>query len=352
MINMGKNTYIIGEIGQNHNGSTEIAKLIIDLASRTVDENLFNLKLKPMDAVKLTKRDLNFELSNSQMERPYSSIHSFGNTYGAHREYLELNDEEHFEVFQHAKSKDLDFVETLCAPSCLSILNFFKPDYLKVASRDLTNLILLHALAETRIPIILSTGMAGKRELDAALNLISKHHTNISILHCVSQYPTEPQNANLNTIKYLLNNYSDYIIGFSDHSIGIAMPLAAVALGAKIIEKHITIDRRMKGTDQAGSLGPDGVNRMVRDIRLFEMSLGEEDIFIDDSVKDARLKLERSIASKRKILKGEKIAISDIHLLSPGDGIKWIDNDKIIGTTALVDIETNEIIYPNLVAKI
>ena len=250
-------TYIIGEIGQNHNGSVELAKVIIDLASREVKDELFGNVLKGMDAVKLTKRDLKQELAQSQMDRVYNSPHAFGTTYGEHRANLELSDEEHFEIYTYAKSKGLDFVETLCAIGCLSLLKYFIPDRLKVASRDLTNLPLLGALAETEIPIIISTGMAGKKELDDALNTISKYHNNISILHCVSQYPTEPQNVSLNTIRYLLNNYKDFVIGYSDHTVGISIPVAAVAIGAKIIEKHITLDRRMKGTDQGGSLGPD-----------------------------------------------------------------------------------------------
>lgn len=110
-----KHTYIIGEIGQNHNGSVDIAKLLVELVARPIHEDLFDLDLKPMDAVKLTKRDLAEELSISQMNRPYDSIHSFGKTYGEHRAFLELTDEEHFEVYKHAKKHGLDFVETLCA---------------------------------------------------------------------------------------------------------------------------------------------------------------------------------------------------------------------------------------------
>ena len=189
--------------------------------------------------------------------------------------------------------------------------------------------------------------MAGKKELDDALEVITKYHNNISILHCVSQYPTHPDNVNLRTIEFLKENYKNYTIGYSDHTIGIATPLAAVAMGAKIIEKHITIDRRMKGTDQAGSLGPDGVNRMVRDIRLFERSLGKEEIFIEASVTAAKNKLERSIATNRKMKEGEVITINDIHLLSPGDGLKWRDREKLIGKTITKEIGKDEILYPD-----
>ena len=211
-----KPVYIIGEIGQNHNGSADIAKLIVELISRPVREEVFGLDLKGMDAVKLTKRDLAEELTVSQMNRPYDNPNSFGKTYGEHRAFLELSDEEHFEVYKYAKSLGLDFVETLCAIGCLSIFKLFTPDRLKVASRDLTNLPLLAALAETKLPIILSTGMAGKKELDDALAVISRYHSDISILHCVSQYPTHPDNLNLLTIPYLKKHYGQPTTN-SDH---------------------------------------------------------------------------------------------------------------------------------------
>ena len=341
-------TYLIGEIGQNHNGSVDIAKLTIDLAARPVADELFDLPLKPLDAVKLTKRDLEQELSDSQKNAPYENDNSFGRTYLEHRQFLELSDQEHFEVYQYAKAKGLDFVETLCAPGCLSLLDLFEPDYLKVASRDLTNLPLLDALGATGIPIIISTGMAGREELDQAIEVLSSHHDRISILHCVSQYPTHPENVNLKSIHYLQKNYSQYRIGYSDHTIGISAPVAAVAMGAEVIEKHITIDRRMKGTDQAGSLGPDGLHRMVRDIRLMEMSLGNEEIFIAPGLEKTRHKLERSIATRRAISAGETISLDDVHLLSPGDGFPWAERDKVTGSTARCDIAKNEIIYPDM----
>ena len=341
-----KHTYIIGEIGQNHNGSVDIAKLIVDLVCRPVKEDVFGLNLAPIDAVKLTKRDLNEELSASQMNRPYDTPNSFGRTYGEHRAYLELTDDEHFEVYKYAKSKGLDFVETLCAKGCLSLLKLFTPDFLKVASRDLTNIPLLEAMAETKIPMILSTGMAGKKELEEALDVITRYHSNISILHCVSQYPTEPDNLNLNTILYLKKHYGQYKIGFSDHTIGISAPSSAVGMGAEIIEKHITIDRHMKGTDQAGSLGPDGVYRMVRDIRITERWLGTEDLYIEKSVASARIKLERSIATIHDMKAGDIIKKENLHMLSPGDGYKWDQLNDILGKHLRNDVAANEIIYP------
>lgn len=344
-------TYIIGEIGQNHNGSVDIAKLIVELVSRPVHEEVFDIALRPMDAVKLTKRDLKEELTDSQMNRPYDSPHSFGRTYGEHRACLELSDEEHFEVYKHARSLGLEFVETLCSKGCLSLLKLFTPDRLKVASRDLTNLPLLAAMAETRIPIILSTGMGGKKELDDALDVITHYHDNISILHCVSQYPTHPDNLNLKTITYLKAHYGQYIIGFSDHTIGIAAPAVAVGMGAEIIEKHVTIDRRMKGTDQQGSLGPDGVNRMIRDIRIAECWLGCEELYIDSAVAAAKVKLERSIATNKVLHPGDVIREEDLHLLSPGDGFKWAERAAVVGHRVLKEIPPNEIIYSSFIEE-
>jgi sialic acid synthase len=346
---MSKSTYIIGEIGQNHNGDVEIAKKLIDVVSEPVIDKLFGQKLMPTNAVKLTRRDLKEELSASEMNRPYENPNSFGKTYGEHRAFLELSDEQHYEIYRYAKSRGLEFVETLCAKGCLSMLRLFTPDRLKVASRDVTNLPLLESMAETKIPMILSTGMTGKKELDDALEVITRYHSNVSILHCLSQYPSEYQNINLLTIQYLKEQYPQFTIGYSDHSIGILMPAVAVGLGAEIIEKHITLDRNMKGTDHRGSLEPDGIWRMVRDIRNTEYAIGVKDIFISDTVQSTRVKLERSIATLRPIMAGEMISQSDLHLLSPGDGFKWADKDLIIGKKALTNIPANEIIYPQMI---
>jgi len=342
-------TYLIGEIGQNHNGSVEIAKLLTEIAARPVTDHLFQRKFKGFNAIKLTKRDLKEELAQAKMNEAYTSQHSFGETYGEHRAKLELSDEQHLEVYRHAKEHGIEFVETICAVGCLSLLKLFTPDYLKVASRDLTNLPLLAALAETQLPIILSTGMAGQEELDNALAVITRYHSHISILHCVSEYPTQYQHVNLNTIPYLKAKYPNYAIGYSDHTIGISIPVAAVAAGATVLEKHITVDRKLKGTDQASSLGIDGIERMVRDIRNLELALGEYGIFAEEAVNPTRKKLERSIASTRLIEEGEVITEKDIHLLSPGDGFKWLEKDRVVGKRATSRIPANEIIYANLI---
>jgi len=341
------NTYLIGEIGQNHNGSVEIGKKIIDVVSTPVVDKYNNRVFKGFDAIKLTKRDLNEELSANANKQAYTSEHSFGSTYGEHRKYLELSEKEHFELYKYAKSKKLEVVETICAIGCLSMFNYFEPDFIKVASRDLTNHPLLDALAETKIPMIISTGMSGKIELREVIDIISRKHDNITILHCLSQYPSDYKNINLLTIQYLKKEYPNYTIGYSDHSIGIVIPCAAVAIGASVIEKHVTLDRTMKGTDHAGSLGPDGIYRMVRDIRNVEMSIGVNDMFLSESVQESKIKLERSIATCRDMDVGEIIQSGDIHLLSPGDGFKWSNKNQIIGKRLLKPIGKDQIIYEN-----
>ncbi|HEY9117174.1 MAG TPA: N-acetylneuraminate synthase family protein [Roseivirga sp.] len=351
MDKVSSETYLIAEIGQNHNGSVELAKALIDLAHQPVEDELFNRKLAPWNAVKFTKRDLEHELSTSAMLKPYDNPHSYGKTYGEHRAKLELSDEEHYELFLYAKGKGLDFVETLCAVGCLTLLKYFIPDKLKVASRDLTNLPLLSAMAETKIPIIVSTGMGGIPEIDSAVQTISKYHSDITILHCLSEYPSDYKHINLRSLNYLKERYKGYNIGYSDHSIGIAMPLAAVAMGARMIEKHVTLDRSMKGTDHAGSLAPDGMRRMVRDIRNLELAFGEPKKEISEAVLNAKNKLERSIATKRDLKMGEVINENDLQLLSPGDGIQWSQRNSIIGKRLKNDIAKNEIIYPQMLAE-
>ena len=346
---MINNTYIIAEIGQNHNGSESIAIEMINRFRVNSYDETFNKKLKGIDAIKFTKRDLSEELTNSAMNQLYNNPNSFGKTYGDHRKFLEFDDETHYRLYKYVKDIDLDYIITLTSLKCSSIFKLFQPDKLKVASRDLTNLPLLEMLAETKIPIIISTGMSGKDELDEAISIINKHHNNISILHCVSQYPTEYKNVNLLTIKYLKKHYEEYTIGYSDHTIGISTAVSAVAMGAKIIEKHITLDRTMKGTDHAGSLEPLGMNKMVRDIRNLELSFGEENIFMSPAVIQQKTKLARSIATKNNFKKGHIISSNDIHLLSPGDGYKWSERNKILGRRLKKDINKNEIIYKDYV---
>ena len=350
-------TYIIAELGQNHNGSKDIALAMIDILSEmklipdVAKQHSISPDTKLVNAIKTTIRDLDYELTSEQMLRPYSGRNSFGNTYGEHRLALELDIYEHIEISRYAKDNGLEFVVTLCAPTLVKHVKDLNPSYIKIASRDLSNLDLLEEVASTKVRTIISTGMADLEDIDNALSIFSRCNCEVSILHCTSCYPCPSEAINLRSIPYLIEKYqSNYEIGFSDHSIGILAAPLAVAMGAKIIEKHITIDRNMKGTDQKGSLALDGLKRMIRDIRNIEDSLGKEDMFISDSVNDSRIKLERSIASNKKLKKGYVLNEKDIKLLSPGDGFSWDQRENVIGKKLLKDIDANDIIYKEFIA--
>ena len=181
-------TYIIAEIGQNHNGEMTLAKQLIDVAAMLIFDKFSNRKLKKINAVKFTKRDLSEELSANEYHRVYDSPHSFGTTYGQHRQALEFSIEQHYELEQYARSKDLEFIETLTSIKTLKLLDRVHVDAIKVASRDLTNLPLLNEIGQANLKVIISTGMSDEAEIDDAINVIAKYHENISILHCVSQY--------------------------------------------------------------------------------------------------------------------------------------------------------------------
>lgn len=338
-------TYIIAEIGQNHNGDIALAKKLIDMAAMPIFTKTGDKQIFPVDAVKFCKRDLSEELTKEEYDKPYNSPNSFGKTYGEHREKLEFSYKQYGELEKYARKKGLDFVVTLCSPKTLKVLDFAKLDYIKVASRDLTNIPLLEAISKTKIPIILSRGMSDNKEISEAIKVINKVHSKISILHCVSEYPAKPSNLNLRAIPALYKKYGKkYKIGYSDHSVGIIAPVMAVTLGAEIIEKHITIDHQMKGSDHAGSLEMEGLWRMTRDIRNAEDALGQETIQQPNIPQETIHRLRRSLASVKNIKKGEIIKENMLCMLSPGSGIQWTDRKKILGKKSQKDIPAQSLI--------
>ena len=337
--------YIIAEIGQNHNGDINIAKKLIDQIDRYTYDEITGDRFEKANAIKLTKRDLDEELSKDGMEKPYTGSNSFGPTYGEHREFLELSYEDHVELGNYIKSRGFEFVQTLCSVQTLQLLDMIEVDKIKVASRDLTNIPLIEAIADRPEDVIISTGMASDSDLEVVMNIFeSKNKKNISILHCLSQYPSEYSKLNLLTIDYIKAHYPDYTIGYSDHSLGTHIPVAAVAVGAKIIEKHVTLDTSMKGTDHKGSADMVTFHNMVHYIRSVEFSIGDWDMFRDEVVSSTKEKLERSLALKYKMLKGEVLTKDDVHMISPGNGYKWNELGSLIGNTFNQDVEANTII--------
>jgi sialic acid synthase len=255
--------YVIAEIGHNHGGSVEKCKELFDAA-----------KWAGANAVKLQKRDNRHLYTDEYFNRPYDSEHSYGNTYGAHREALEFNWDQYVLLKCYAEAIGLTFFATAFDVPSADFLADLKVPAIKVASGDLKNTKLLWHVASKRIPIILSTGGG---DFDDVMNarMGIDHGTPLAILHCTSGYPASYDELNLNVIPAFRKRFGWSVIGWSGHDTGIAMAPVAYALGARIIEKHFTLDRSSKGTDQAMSLEPHGFRSMVENLKLCRRSLGD-----------------------------------------------------------------------------
>ena len=323
-------TYIIAEIGQNHNGDTATARQLITAASNA-----------GADAVKFTIRDLEAEMSPEFGIKRYTSEHSYGCTYANHRKALELPQEELYELKAFARARGLDFVLTICQYTLVPDFEWLC-DKIKVASRDIDNIPLLEALSKTNKEVILSTGMAiDVSEITRAVKILNGK---TSILYCVSNYPTELDMLSLDYIMYYKKHFHKRIhkVGFSDHTLGTFVAPIAVARGAEIIEKHITLDKSAKGTDHKVSADPEEFKKLVSDIRKAD-SLLKGNVF-KKVVIDSKYKLGRSVAYKHDMKVTSIVTKSDVHMVSPGNGFKWGQLNKILGHTLSRDVEKNEII--------
>jgi sialic acid synthase len=320
-------TYIIAEIGQNHNGDIRLAKKLIDMAVRC-----------GANAVKFQKRDIPSELSKEAFDKPYDNPNSFGRTYGEHRIFLELDEEQHRELKEYALAQGITYFCTPCDVPSLELLERIGCPFYKVASRDLTNIPLLEGLSKTGKPVIISTGMANFEDIDDAIAALKPGKDKLFIMQCTSEYPCKLENVNLRAMKTLRDRYG-YLVGLSDHTSGVIVSAAASVLGARMIEKHITLDRTMKGTDQPGSLEEAGLKKLVEYIRATELAMGDGTKEFNPAVLSAKHKLARSITSKVKIHKGQQITEEMLCLKSPGDGILWRDRALVVGKKALADIE-------------
>ena len=301
----GEPCCISAEIGQNHNGDMAIAKKLIDMAA-----------FCDASAVKFQKRDVDSELSVELRNKPYENENSFGATYGEHRQFLELSWRQHRDLQAYAKDKGILYLCTICdLVSVEQMAPLDLPAY-KVASRDLTNWPLLEALAQFRRPIVLSTGMAGEREVDQAVEIISRRHDQIIILQCTSEYPCPPEHVNLLAMQTYRTRYG-LLVGLSDHTAGIMPAVAAAVMGACYVEKHITLSRAMRGTDHAGSLEMEGVRRLVSYIRQIEAARGDGEIIYKPWMSRAKEKLAKSLSSKRDLAAGDTLREEDLDLQLP-----------------------------------
>lgn len=331
----GEPVFIIAEIGLNHNGSPELAKKLIDVAVNA-----------GCDAVKFQKRDPRAMLTREFYNTPYmNGGNSFGPTYGAHRDALELSEDVYWQMKEYCDRRGIMFFASAWDEGSADFLARMDVPVFKIGSPDLTNLPLCEHIAKMGKPIILSTGMSAMWEIERAVETIVRHNDRLILMHCVSIYPTPAEHVNLGCMKELAE-YFGLPVGYSGHEHGIAIPVAAVAMGACAIEKHITLCRGLKGGDHKFSLEPDEVHALVRSVRAVEQALPSRDKTVHPKELPARQKLAKSLTSVGRIPKGTVIIREMLCCKSPGTGISPTQIDDVVGRVALVDIEEDCTILP------
>jgi N-acetylneuraminate synthase len=279
MVGDGHPTYIIGEIGINHNGDLEVAKQLIDLA-----------KWAGVDAVKFQKRTPELAVPKDQRDKmretPWGYI-----SYMDYRYKVEFEEEQYREIDAHCKAKGIDwFVSAWDEPS-VDFMEAFDPSCYKIPSASLTDHKLLSHIKATGRPIILSTGMSTIEEINETMALLG--NDNVMLTHATSTYPCDPEELNLQMIQTLKDSFP-VPVGYSGHEVGLVLSAVAVAMGACLIERHITLDRSMWGSDQAASVEPGGLQKLVKYIRVTEKSMGDGVKKVYESEMPSREKLRRA----------------------------------------------------------
>ena len=331
-IGEGEPCLIVAEIGLNHNGDVSLAEKLIDLAVTC-----------GADAVKFQKRENNAVLTEDALNTPYEAWYAYGTTYGEHRRKLELSEEDFRTLQEKANELNTIFFASPWDKKSADFLERINVPAFKIASADLTNLPLLEHVAKMGKPMIISTGMSEMSEIDEAINIISEYNKNIVLLHCVSTYPSDHGEINLLVMKSLKERFK-CIVGYSGHERGIAISEAAVAMGASVIERHFTLDRTMKGPDHAASLGPPGLFKLVRDIRVIETARGSAEKKIQEREKSIRMKLAKSVVSTMQIRKGDIITGEMLTTKSPGTGLSSKFIYVLPGRVAIRDIKKDSVI--------
>jgi sialic acid synthase len=312
--------YVIAEIGHNHQGKLDLALKLIKSAKEC-----------GVSAVKFQKRDNKNLYTNNFFNHPYENKNSFGKTYGLHREALELSHSDFNEMIIYAKHLQIDIFAT---PFDLNSLNFLEklnmPAY-KIASADITNLQLQKEIAKLKKTIFLSTGGCTLEDVRRAKDNICKFNKDLIILHCTASYPADVNDMNLNIISTYKKEFTNHIIGLSDHENGIDAASIAYMLGARVFEKHFTLDRSQKGTDNAFSLEPQGMSRLVRNLKRIPGMLGSYEKKILPCEVDPIFKMSKSIVAKKNINKGDVLNEDCLDLKSPGGGLKPYEINFLLG---------------------
>lgn len=342
-VTVSQNTpaYVIAEIGHNHQGSVELCEQIVVAAAEA-----------GADCIKLQKRENKIQFTNAAYNAVYNSENSYGRTYGEHREFLEFNKEQYNRIKAKANELEMGFCSTAFDIPSVDFLVDVGVDYIKIASGDIVNIPLLKYASATGLPMVVSTGAATLDEVDAAVDSLRTGKSEFALLQCTSGYPAVHEELNINVIQTYRNRYPDTIIGFSSHENGTTMPVVAYAMGARIIEKHFTTDRTMKGTDQAFSLSPSGMRRMCKDLKNAHLALGDGRKCVYDSERGHIKKQRKSIVAARPIKTGETIDASMLAFKVPNEGLLPYEINQIIGQVAKVDMaEDHYIQFADLNSK-
>lgn len=331
VINDDSACYVIAEIGHNHQGSLEKAMEMIRVA-----------KDSGADAVKFQKRDNRNLYVESLYNKPYDHENSFGVTYGEHREFLEFDESEYNELMRSAKHVGITMFATAFDFESVDFLERVGVPAYKAASGDLKNIPLLRYMAQTGKPLIISTGGGTMEDVKRAYDHVMPLNPNFAVLQCTGSYPCEFEELNLQVIRTFRERFPNNVIGLSAHDNGISMVVAAYVLGARIIEKHFTLSRAMKGTDHAFSLAPTGLNKMIRDLRRIRVALGDGVKRSYTSEKEPLVKMGKKLVAAQDLPKGHSLRMQDIAIKSPGDGLPPFEIDKIIGRVLLKDLARDE----------
>ncbi len=316
----GPKCYVIAEIGHNHQGDLNKAREMFRVAKEC-----------GVNAVKLQKRDNRSLFTRAMYDMPYDNENSFGLTYGGHREALEFGRAEYQELKRYAGEIGLTLFATAFDFRSADFLAELDMPAYKIASGDLKNTPLLRHIARLGRPMIVSTGGATLEDVERAYDLIMPINSSLCLLQCTASYPVDPEEMNLRVITTYRERFPNVVVGLSDHQNGIAMALVAYTLGARVIEKHFTLNRAWKGTDNAFSLEPVGMRKMVRDLRRTEVALG-------DGVKrnypcEAKplVKMAKKLVASRTLPAGCVLTREDIAIKSPNDGLPPYELDRVIG---------------------
>lgn len=320
-------TLIIAEAGVNHNGSMQIARQLIDVAAAA-----------GVDYVKFQTFKADNLVSRSAQKAAYQkrNIDSKDNSQYAMLKALELSPEQHYELIDYCKTKGVNFFSTAFDFDSIDFLESLDMPLWKIPSGELTNFPYLRKVAMTGKPVILSTGMANLDEIGAAIEVLTKYGTpgnQITLLHCTTEYPAPKDEINLRAMQTMRERFG-LEVGYSDHTQGIEIPVAAVAMGATVIEKHFTIDRTMEGPDHAASLEPDELKSMVEQIRNVESAMGTGLKVPAKSEIPNIMIARKSIVAARDIIKGEVLSEDNITVKRPAGGVSPMEWESVLGVVA------------------